>query len=157
MTIAHGGCRPRIPREADSGQRGMLLLLVAPSLAVDSNVFAADLEQCIRDAAARAAAGFPRYGYGCLPATTKVDVQAEILGETITPFEARYGYQAAVWCAFYSTDMTGEEADPNDPQPNNPQFYECAPRANFRSQGSPPRPALSRTPPTHSCDRRPCA
>ena len=135
----------------------MLLLLVAPSLAVDSNVFAADLEQCIRDAAARAAAGFPRYGDGCLPATTKVDVQAEILGETITPFEARYGYQAAVWCAFYSTDMTGEEADPNDPQPNNPQFYECAPRANFRSQGSPPRPALSRTPPTHSCDRRPCA
>jgi hypothetical protein len=89
--------------------------------AIDNAAFAADLEQCIRTAANRAAASMARWGDGCIQGTTKVDVQAQVLGETITPFEARYGYQAANWCAFYSTRM-GNEGGENNPQPNNPQY-----------------------------------
>ena len=77
--------------------------------------FALDLEQCIRGAAANAVKAWPEWGDGCLAATTKVDRQAAVLGESITPFEAKYGYQAALWCTFYSTRMT-EEPNPDNPQ-----------------------------------------
>ena len=97
-------------------------LLGRLAAAVDSHVFADDLEQCIRQTAKLAADEFRSWGDGCIPATTKVDVQAALLAQTITPFEQKYGYVAAVWCAFFSTDMGGETFDPNDPQPNNPEF-----------------------------------
>ena len=101
----------------------MLLSLLSPSPteALSCVQFAVELEQCIRDAAKRAVDSWSRWGDGCLEATTKVDIQADVLGETITPFEETYGYQAALWCAFYSTRMT-EEPDPDNPQPNNPDF-----------------------------------
>lgn len=97
------------------------LLSPYPTEALSCVQFAVELEQCIRDAAKRAVDSWPRWGDGCLEATTKVDIQADVLGETITPFEETYGYQAALWCAFYSTRMT-EEPDPDNPQPNNPDF-----------------------------------
>ena len=80
-----------------------------------SIAFADDLERCIREAAQHAAESFPRWGDRCLPATEKADVQASVLAQTITPFEAKWGYPAAVWCAFYATDLKGGGVDPDDP------------------------------------------
>ena len=88
----------------------------------DSEIFASALSQCIREAAARGASAFARWGDGCIQPTFKVDVQAEVLGETVTAFEEKYGYQAALWCTFYSARMSGEEFRADNPQPNNPQF-----------------------------------
>ena len=88
----------------------------------DSEIFASALSQCIREAAARGASAFARWGDGCIQPTVKVDVQAEVLGETVTAFEEKYGYQAALWCTFYSARMSGEEFRADNPQPNNPQF-----------------------------------
>ena len=69
------------------------------------------------------ASSIARIYYSFPPWTRTVDVQAEVLSEVITPFEKQWGYQAAVWCAFFSTRMEGEwEADPNNPQPNNPEY-----------------------------------
>ena len=92
--------------------------------AIDNQQFAKDLERCIRDAARNAADAAPTWRDGCLPPTTKVDRQAEILTLSLTPFEKKYGYQAALWCSFYSARMSGEEAREGDPQPNNPAYYE---------------------------------
>ena len=96
-------------------------VLVAAAMAIDSTQFADDLEQCIRQAAHEAASSFQQWGDGCLPRTEKVDVQAAVLAKSITPFEKKYGYQAALWCNFYSTRMN-EKLDPNNPQPNNPNY-----------------------------------
>ena len=52
----------------------------------------------------------------------KIDVQAKIYEETLAPIRDKYGYQAALWCSMYSLGMTGAEFDPNDTQPNNPNF-----------------------------------
>jgi hypothetical protein len=52
----------------------------------------------------------------------KIDTQSKIYDETLTPIWDKYGYQAALWCATYSLGMTGAEYDPNDTQPNNPNF-----------------------------------
>ena len=75
----------------------------------DSQIFASALSQCIREAAARGAAAFERWGDGCIQPTFKVDVQAEVLGETVTAFEEKYGYQAALWCTFYSARMSRQD------------------------------------------------
>ena len=56
----------------------------------------------------KGAENFQRWGDGCIPPTHKVDVQAEVLSMVITPFEKKWGYQAAVWCAFFATRMEGE-------------------------------------------------
>ena len=88
----------------------------------DSQIFASALSQCIREAAARGSSAFERWGDGCIQPTVKVDVQAEVLGETVTAFEEKYGYQAALWCTFYSSRMNGEEFRADNPQPNNPEF-----------------------------------
>ena len=55
-------------------------------------------------------------------ACRKIDIQAKIYDETLTPIWNQYGYQAALWCALCSLGMTGAEYDPNDTQPNNPNF-----------------------------------
>ena len=91
-------------------------VLMPAAMAIDSTQFADDLEQCIRQAAHEAASSFQQWGDGCMPNTEKVDVQAAVLAKSITPFEKKYGYQAALWCNFYSTCMN-EKVDPNNPQP----------------------------------------
>ena len=63
---------------------------------VDKMVFVHELEQCIRNHATRLAATFPTWGSRCLPPTTKVDIQAQIYEETLTPIYEKYGYQAAL-------------------------------------------------------------
>ena len=100
-----------------------LLLLSLPSVRSDESAdFARDLERCIREHAAVAAARFTEYGDSCLPPTEKIDRQAVVYEETLKDIHAKYGYTGALWCAFYSLRMTGREYDPNDTQPNNPNF-----------------------------------
>lgn len=70
-----------------------------------SEEFAADLETCIRDNAKLAAEAFPTWGNGCMPPTFKVDLQAAQLRETLATIRKKWGYQAALWCTFYSTRM----------------------------------------------------
>eukprot|EP00966_Prymnesium_polylepis_P237988 5503901-Prymnesium_polylepis.1 len=74
------------------------ILLFAPTVSaqIDNEQFANELEQCIRGAAQKAVDNWPMWGDGCLAATTKVDRQAHTLGLSITPFEKKYGYQAAL-------------------------------------------------------------
>ena len=86
--------------------------------------FAVDLELCIRRSAAAAAAALPRWGNACMPPTQKIDIQAATLEGILPAIRESYGYSAALWCAFYSVRMTGAEYDPNDSQPNNPNFPE---------------------------------
>ena len=75
----------------------MILLLASTVCAqFDNEQFANDLEACIRGAAQKAVDAWPKWGDGCLAATTKVDRQAHTLGLSITPFEKKYGYQAAL-------------------------------------------------------------
>ena len=84
--------------------------------------FADALEQCIRNAAAEAAASLPQWGDACMPPTQKIDLQTAVLDRTLADIHEHYGYTGALWCAFYSVRMTGAEYDPNDTQPNNPNF-----------------------------------
>ena len=104
---------------------------------VDKMVFVHELEQCIRGHATRLAASFPTWGNGCMPPTTKVDVQAQIYESTLTPIYEKYGYQAALWCAMYSLGMTGAEYDPNDTQPNNPNFSDWVRRSDSHRELTP--------------------
>ena len=54
-------------------------------------------------------------------------MQAAIYEDTLNGIYHEYGYSGALWCAFYSVRMTGAEYDPDDPQPNNPNFLDwCA-------------------------------
>ena len=118
--------------------RGLIALVVAGLLGLvradASETFADDLEQCIRDHAAEAARTQPTWASVCLAPTEKIDMQAKIYERTLAPIYAKYGYNAALWCAFYSLRMTGKEFDPNSDQPNNPK---CAPT---RPTTSPVRP-----------------
>ena len=100
----------------------LLLLLLPIAAALNNNEFAADLEKCIRDHAAEAAASVPIWGSACMPPTEKIDHQAAIYTRTLNPIRDKYGYTGALWCAFYSVRMTGKEFDPNSDQPNNPNF-----------------------------------
>ena len=59
-----------------------------------------------------------------MPPTEKIDIQAAVYDTTLAPIRERYGYSAALWCAFYSVRMTGAEYDPKDTQPNNPNFFD---------------------------------
>ena len=79
-----------------------LLLALCPTAAgkSDSEVFADDLEQCIRTHAAAAAESFPSWAHSCLPPTEKIDKQAEVYFTTLNPIRERYGYTATLWCAF---------------------------------------------------------
>lgn len=45
-----------------------------------------------------------------------VGMQAEIYTETLNPIRDQYGYTAALWCAFWSVRMTGQEFDANSDQ-----------------------------------------
>lgn len=87
-----------------------------------SVLFAETLEQCIRDHAAAAAASHAEWANSCMPPTEKIDRQAMVYEETLVGIRDQYGYPAALWCAFYSMRMTGQEYDPNDTQPNNPNY-----------------------------------
>ena len=89
-----------------------------------SRNFADALEQCIRNAAAEAAASLPQWGDACMPPTQKIDLQAKVLDSTLASIHEAYGYTGALWCAFYSVRMTGAEYDPNDSQPNNPNIFD---------------------------------
>jgi hypothetical protein len=128
LSTSHGGgccvgdCHPpRAYRPMPKAAFGLLAL--APyALAVDSHQFANDLAHCIQIAAKRAADSFPMWGDSCLASTLKVDTQADVLGQTITPFQDRYGYRAALWCSFWSANMVGAKYDPNTPQPTSPQY-----------------------------------
>ena len=100
----------------------VLSLLLLGQAVADQLEFTFALEDCIRTHAIKLAETFPTWGNSCNPPTSKVDAQAAIYEETLTPIKDRYGYQAALWCAMYSLGMTGAEYDPNDVQPNNPNF-----------------------------------
>ena len=54
--------------------------------------FVPDLEECIRNHALKLAATFPESGDKCTPATHKVDYQAKVYEETLTPFFNKYGW-----------------------------------------------------------------
>ena len=101
----------------------LLDLLLATSLWESSNglhsSFVPDLEECIRNHALKLAATFPEWGDKCTPATHKVDYQAKVYEETLTPFFNKYGYHAALWCATYSLGMVPIV---DTSQPNNPNF-----------------------------------
>jgi hypothetical protein len=68
-----------------------------------SEEFASVLEQCIRSHAVAAAESFPSWANSCLPPTEKIDRQARIYFTTLSPIRERYGYTAALWCAFCET------------------------------------------------------
>ena len=86
-----------------------LALLTPPAASLNSQEFARDLEQCIRDHAAEAAASVPVWGSACMPPTEKIDHQAAIYTRTLAGIRRKYGYTGALWCAFYSVRMTGKE------------------------------------------------
>lgn len=100
------------------------VLLHTPASAGASESFAADLEQCIRDHAAEAAATLQSWAEVCLPPTEKIDKQAKLYERTLAPIYAKWGYPAALWCAFYSVRMTGKEFNPDSDQPNNPNYFD---------------------------------
>jgi hypothetical protein len=102
----------------------MAIVVAVVSLAARDNLtpFVLELEKCIWSNARRMAESFPQWGDSCMPPTSKVDAQAKLYEETLAPIRNKYGYQAALWCAVYSLGMTGAEYDPNDTQPNNPNF-----------------------------------
>ncbi|KAL1499595.1 hypothetical protein AB1Y20_011794 [Prymnesium parvum] len=89
-----------------------------------SEVFAADLEKCIREHAAAAARTFPQWGDSCMPPTEKIDIQAALYDTTLASIQHTYGYTGSLWCSFYSLRMTGKEYNPNDSQPNNPNYFD---------------------------------
>ena len=88
------------------------------SVAVVSE-FVLDLEQCIRNHGTKLAETFPQWGNKCMPVTSKVDIQAKIYEETLTPIYEKHGYTAALWCAMYSLGMVPIV---DTSQPNNPNF-----------------------------------
>eukprot|EP00966_Prymnesium_polylepis_P059085 1369572-Prymnesium_polylepis.1 len=99
--------------------RATTLLLVALGRARADLTFAVALEECIRNHAFKLAETFPQWGDKCDAVTTKVDFQAKIYEETLTPMYEQWGYPAALWCAVYSLGMV-PIVDAS--QPNNPNF-----------------------------------
>ena len=87
--------------------------------AQSSLAFVTDLEACITNHARRLAETFPSWGDKCVPATEKIDFQAKLYEETLTPIFNQYGYQAALWCSMYSLGMVPIV---DSSQPNNPNF-----------------------------------
>lgn len=81
--------------------------------------FVLDLEDCIRNHAYRLAETFPQWGNKCGAVTSKVDFQAMIYEETLTPIMDQHGYTAALWCSMYSLGMVPIV---DATQPNNPNF-----------------------------------
>ena len=81
--------------------------------------FVTDIEECIRNHAKRLAATFPHWGNKCCAVTAKVDFQASLYEETLTPIYDKHGYPAALWCAMYSLGMVPIV---DTTQPNNPNF-----------------------------------
>ena len=67
----------------------------------------------------RLADTFPEWGDKCDPVTSKVDLQAKIYEETLTPIFEKHGYTAALWCSMYSLGMVPIV---DTSQPNNPNF-----------------------------------
>jgi hypothetical protein len=67
--------------------------------------FAFALEECIRNHAHKLAETFPQWGDKCDAVTSKVDFQAKVYEETLTPIYEAWGYPAALWCAMYSLGM----------------------------------------------------
>lgn len=56
--------------------------------------FVDDLEFCITNHARRLAETFPQWGNKCNPVTSKVDFQAALYEETLTPIYEKHGYPA---------------------------------------------------------------
>jgi len=67
--------------------------------------FVTDLEYCIKNHAYRLAETFPEWGNKCDAVTGKVDYQAKLYEETLTPIMDKWGYTGALWCAMYSLGM----------------------------------------------------
>ena len=84
-----------------------------------SREFVEDLEACIHNHAFRLAMTFPEWGNKCNPVTSKVDFQAWVYEETLTPIYEKHGYTAALWCSMYSLGMVPIV---DLTQPNNPNF-----------------------------------
>ena len=100
----------------------LLACQLAPAGAVEdlhSTEFVTDLEACIRGHAHRLAETFPHWGNKCDPVTSKVDYQASVYTETLTPMMDKHGYTGALWCAMYSLGMVPIV---DTSQPNNPNF-----------------------------------
>ena len=103
----------------------MLWLILVSCLAharsenLQAGHFVLDLESCIRNHAHRLADTFPDWGNKCNPVTEKVDFQAKVYEETLTPIYEKHGYTAALWCAMYSLGMVPIV---DLTQPNNPNF-----------------------------------
>ena len=95
--------------------RCLSLYFALPFVAVRAG-FVWDLEECIRNHAKRLAEEFPRWGNKCGAATHKVDVQAKLYEETLTPIMERHGYTGALWCAMYSLAMVPivDKTQPNN-------------------------------------------
>ena len=107
---------------SDSHKRKLLwacLICCQPGVALGVPSFVEDLEACIRNHALRLAETFPQWGDKCGAVTSKVDYQAMIYEETLTPIMNKHGYAAALWCATYSLGMVPIV---DLTQPNNPNF-----------------------------------
>ena len=81
--------------------------------------FVLDLEYCIKNHALKLAETFPKWGNKCDAVTAKVDFQATVYEETLTPIMNKHGYTGALWCAMYSLGMVPIV---DTSQPNNPNF-----------------------------------
>jgi len=91
----------------------------ADAAAAAAPSFVDDLEECIRNHGRRLAETFPSWGDKCNPVTSKVDFQAALYEETLTPIFNKHGYTASLWCAMYSLGMVPIV---DTSQPNNPNF-----------------------------------
>ena len=67
----------------------------------------------------RLAETFPSWGNKCGAVTGKVDYQAMVYEETLSPIMEKHGYTGALWCAIYSLGMVPVV---DLTQPNNPNF-----------------------------------
>ena len=97
----------------------LLLACLATQSRAETPEFVTDLEECIRNHARRLAETFPQWGDKCGAVTDKVDFQARIYEETLTPIYEKHGYTAALWCSMYSLGMVPIV---DTSQPNNPNF-----------------------------------
>ena len=68
-------------------------------------LFADDLERCIRETADEVARTAPRWADHCETPGRKTSFQAGRLGATLGPLKDRWGYAASLWCAFYASAM----------------------------------------------------
>ena len=68
-------------------------------------LFADDLERCIRETADEVARTAPHWADHCETPGRKTSFQAGRLGTTLGPLKDRWGYAASLWCAFYASAM----------------------------------------------------